>query len=277
MPIACPRCGAFVAKDAPSCGHCGYQLAPATTFLNLNFPPEHPQYDFGQPNDQWPAPAPTLMPGVQPFPVPPPTPPRKTLAVVVGAIAFVVVAGVVAAVVLLGGGTNGDPSAASTGGDSSTPSQPPASIVDEPEPAEPTTTTLPPDQAPTDEASAHQMLDDEVANDHDAVESITEEWVPQLSSKRLGLKANGTVYDYQTIWADFTSLSTEYPGAMMLWSGDYQSFKLQDFYVTIAPASFATGAEANQWCDAAGIDADNCFAKRITHTGSYADSTLSRK
>ena len=276
MPVACPRCGAFVQQDAPSCRGCGYALAPAaTTFLNLSFPPEHPEYDFSRPDNQWPAPAPTLMPSQQPIPdlppIPPQVPARKTLAAVVGAVAVVVVAGVVAAAVLLGGETEGTSAAAPAGADSGSSAQQPAA----PEP-EPTTTTPPPDPVPTDEKSARQMLANQVASDHASVEAVTEQWVPQLSSKRFGLKANGTVYNYRAIWADFTRLTTEHPGAMLLWSGDYRSFKLPNFWVTIAPASYGTGEEANGWCDTAGIDRDNCYAKRITHTGSYADSTLLR-
>lgn len=246
-------------------------LAPAATLV-LNFPAKHPDYDFSASTTQPTAPAPTLMPGPQVLRVPPPVPEssRKPLAAIVGALAFLVVAGIVVTVALLGRGNTGGSPEALPGGD---PSQ---EIVDETVPEEVAPVTPEPDPTPTDENSARQMLDNQLASDRPKVEAITEHWVPQLSSKRPGLVVNGTAFDYQAIWSDFSDLATRYPGAMLLWSGDYSSFKLQDFWVTIAPQSFDTGELANGWCDSVGLDRDNCYAKRITHTGSYADSTLLR-
>jgi hypothetical protein len=240
--------------------------------LVLHFPAEHPDYDFPASNVQPAAPAPTLMPGPQVLRKPSLVleTSRNPLAAIVVAVAFLVVAGIVVTVALLGRGSTGGTAEALPGDESG------RELVDDTVPEQDVPIAPEPDPVPTDENSARQMLDDQLATDRGKVEALTEYWVPQLSSKRPGLVVNGTVFDYQAIWSDFAGLATRYPGAMLLWSGDYSSFKLADFWVTIAPQSFGTGELANAWCDSAGLDRDNCYAKRITHTGSYSDSTLLR-
>jgi hypothetical protein len=268
--MTCPQCGKLVPPGVASCGGCGHGLAwDSGLTLTLEFPAEPPDPD-GVPLDALPpAPAPTLMPGPPEPPQPPPVSPteqdrRKRTAAVAGAAvggAAVIVIAVIVAVALVG--PSGSPTASSAGAES----QAIATTA-------PTTTSSP---VPTDENSAHQMLTSQAANDRSQVEALTEYWVPQLSSKRPGLVANGITYDYQAIWSDFVNLRQRYPGALLLWSGDYSSFRYQDFWVVIASASFPSGESANGWCDSAGIGKDDCFAKRISHTGSYADSTLHRK
>lgn len=276
MPATCPRCGVPVRSDAPSCRECGYVLAPAAaTFITLTFPAEHPDYDVPQPDARARAAAPTLMPSVRPLPVAPPAPhevpgaPRRTpVAAIVGAVAFLAVVGVVVTMALLGGGDDRRP-AAPLSNDS-----PGRQAADSTFSAQ---DTPPPTPVPTDEDSALRLLQERVAHDRGAVEALVEHWVPQLSSKKPGLEVNGTVFNYQAIWSDFTSLTARYPDALLLWSGDYTSFRYGDFWVTVVPQQSDSGELANGWCDSAGIDKDNCFAKRISHTGSYADSTLLRK
>jgi serine/threonine-protein kinase len=141
------------------------------------------------------------------------------------------------------------------------------------ETTEPTTETP---ATPTDEASAQAALAQQAAADHDQVEQLVGQWVPQLSSKKLGLVANGTTYDYQQIWADYQQLAQRYPGALLLRSSDYTSFKYTDFWITVVPQTFSTPDGANAWCDSQNIDANDCFAKKLMHTGGYAGTTVFR-
>ena len=104
---------------------------------------------------------------------------------------------------------------------------------------------------------------------------LAETWVPQLSSKRLGLVANGITYGYTEILNDHVALRATY-GARLVWSGDWSTFGRGDFYVTVAPVSFNTPAEANAWCDRQTIDSANCFAKRLSATAGTVGSTVSR-
>jgi hypothetical protein len=245
-------------------------MAPAASAMTLEFPAEHPELTDLSPDALPTAPAVVLVPG-PPEPEPEPAPaggprPLKTTAGIVGAVAVVVA---VVLVVTIAAVTSRRPAASS-------PSDVAAPGTTTTTSAEPTSATATPAPAPTDEDSARQLLEAQVANDRPQVETLAGSWVPQLSSKRLGLPADGITYDHRAIWTDFTNLRARYPGALLLWSGDYRSFSRADFWVTVVPQSYPSGESANTWCDSAGIDKDGCFAKRIAHTGGYAGSTLHR-
>jgi serine/threonine-protein kinase len=266
----CPQCATLVPLNASSCGSCGYGLAPTPDMsMTLRFPVEQPELR-ALPLDQLPpAAAPTLMPGPPP-PKPrlePKKPQQKKTMMTVGAILFVIATVVVIATV---SASHGNKSVASNGPgqvDNAT------GVIDTG--AGPTTTT-PSNSAPSTERSAKQMLDNEVANDRSQVDALTEHWVPQLSSKRVGLKVDATTYDYRAIWADFTSLRAQYPSALLLRTDDYSSYHYKNFWVTIAAQPYSTGEAANDWCTSAGIGKDDCYAKRISHTTGYTHSTLPR-
>jgi hypothetical protein len=127
--------------------------------------------------------------------------------------------------------------------------------------------------APT---SPEQALRAAVEADLPAAEALVGSWVPQLSSKRLGMVIGGTTYGYPEIYADFQAMKARYPDALIVWSGDFTSFRSGDFWVMVVPTGFATGEEANGWCDRQGIAAGDCYAKRLSHTGGYAENTLHR-
>jgi len=237
--------------------------------MTLEFPAEHPELEDLPLDALPPAPAPVLMPGPPP-PEPAPVPatadgprPLKMTAGIAVAVVVAVVLVVTIAAVTKRGASGSSPSDVAV----------PAVTTS----IEHTTAAATPDPGPADEDSARQRLDAQVANDRPRVEALANSWVPQLSSKRLGLVAGGTTYDHRAIWADFTNLRARYSGALLLWSGDYSSFREGNFWVTVVPQSYSGGESANSWCDSAGIGKDDCFAKRITHTGGYAGSTMHRK
>lgn len=120
-------------------------------------------------------------------------------------------------------------------------------------------------------------LQQQADNDRQNVDALVGYWVPQLSSKTIGLTADGITYGYQEILDYFRSTQARYPQALLLRSDDYTSFKMSDYWVIVIPTPYSSGAEANSWCDTEDIDADNCFAKLLTHSGSYEGTTLLRK
>lgn len=125
--------------------------------------------------------------------------------------------------------------------------------------------------------SAAEALQQQADNDRQNVEALVGYWVPQLSSKTVGLAADGITYGDEDILDHFRSTQARYPQALLLRSDDYTSFKLNGYWVIVIPARYSSGADANSWCDTEGIDADNCFAKLLTHSGSYEGTTMSRK
>lgn len=137
-----------------------------------------------------------------------------------------------------------------------------------------TTTTLDPGLQATFD------LQDLRGQERSRIDTVVEDyWVPQLGSKRQGLEADGIVYDDRAILDDYRSRAAEYSdeSVALLWSGDYASFKDPTWWVTIVVEPFSTPGEANAWCDRHGIDAENCFAKLISHTPGIEHTTESRK
>lgn len=136
----------------------------------------------------------------------------------------------------------------------------------------PTTTTT----EPTDDASAKEELDRQVAMDRPAAEALVGQWVPQLSAKRPGLVVHGVAFDHVEVLRDFRALQARYPGVLLLYSGEYSSFRYGDFWITVMPLPQPTGEYANAWCDGQGIGPDDCYAKLVSHTTGYKESTLYR-
>jgi hypothetical protein len=63
----------------------------------------------------------------------------------------------------------------------------------------------------------------------------------------------------------------------LIWSGNYASYKSADFYVTIVPQPYSDGTTANQWCDNANIDANDCYAKLLSHSVGPDGTTVLRQ
>ncbi|NMO92283.1 hypothetical protein [Actinomycetospora sp. TBRC 11914] len=124
--------------------------------------------------------------------------------------------------------------------------------------------------------SSSAALEAQVASDRSTVEGLVGEWVPQLSAKKDGLVADGITYDDAAILAHFTTLQGRDPSAVMLWSGDWPVFNGGNFWVVVHPQGFSTAAAANAWCDAQGFSSDDCFAKKLSHSGGPAGTTVQR-
>lgn len=136
--------------------------------------------------------------------------------------------------------------------------------------------TVPAGAAPATGPSATDELGDQAGRDRTAVEGATDRWVPQLSSKRPGTVDAGVTYDADRILAHYRGLAARYPGTALLWSGDWPVFTARDYWVVIVAEPFGTAAEANAWCDARGFAADDCLAKKLSHTGGPRGSTVPR-
>lgn len=139
----------------------------------------------------------------------------------------------------------------------------------------PSTSTV--TKSPPPSASALSLLERQVELDRGAVSALVGSWVPQLSAKQPGLVVRGETFDHRLIWNDYLSSKQRYPGALLLWSGDFSSFKYPDFWITVVPEQFTTGEAANSWCVGQGIGKDDCYAKRLMHSGGYEGNTLVRK
>ncbi|MFD8500753.1 hypothetical protein [Amycolatopsis sp. NPDC059657] len=101
-------------------------------------------------------------------------------------------------------------------------------------------------------------------------------WVAQLSSKQPGTVAHGMRYDTDMILSEHLTLRSRYPGSLLVWTGDWPSYKNPDYWATVGGTVYATPEAANAWCDQQGFPKDDCYAKRLRTTGGPDGNTKLR-
>lgn len=194
-----------------------------------------------------------------------PNPKRSAVALIVALSVLAIAIGVAVGLVLVGGGDEDGSTTASADAEPTEVSSPPE--VTEPDAAPITTSsTAPPDP----EAEALQALEDQVDSDRSLVEAdLAGTWVPQISSKALGItdEVTGITYGtYESILQDHLHWRGRFDVALID-SADFASFDFgTDFYVTVAVEPFPTSDGAIQWCDQHALSSNDCFAKFISHT-----------
>lgn len=141
-------------------------------------------------------------------------------------------------------------------GESSNPTQPTTSSS-----SSPAATVADPD------AASLQQLQQLANSDRPFVKShLVDWWVPQLSSKRPGVRDEGVVWDNVRTLQERLQLRQRYPGVRLLWSGDWSTFSARDFWVTIAGVTFPESSGALAWCRGQALDSDHCAAKIVSTT-----------
>ena len=116
--------------------------------------------------------------------------------------------------------------------------------------------------------------------DHDRPSVTTDlvgKWVPQLSSKKPGLVADGITWDNRTTLEEFLKLHQKYSNAKLLFSDEWPVFDSGgSWWVTIVDTPYSSAEQANAWCDEQGFDAEHCFAKYIDTKGPSEGTTVPR-
>jgi hypothetical protein len=102
---------------------------------------------------------------------------------------------------------------------------------------------------------------------------LADTWVPQISSKRVGLKAEGTVWDNAQILDEHVRLRGTYPDVRLLWSGDWSTYDGRNFWVTIVGLHSDNPADVLAWCTRQGFSRDNCAAKVVSTSHPIEGST----
>lgn len=128
------------------------------------------------------------------------------------------------------------------------------------------------------EAAALAQLQSLITNDESVVASLAEQWVPQLSSKELGLEWEGVTYTYQEILREHLDLREEH-GAVLVDGGGEYNFKadgepMVGWYITVVPEGDPEPDRALEWCTDQGIDRFNCFAKLLTVDQGVEDTVV---
>jgi serine/threonine protein kinase len=115
----------------------------------------------------------------------------------------------------------------------------------------------------------------QIANDDrsDVLASMTDTWIPQISSKKVGLRAEGTEWDNDQIRNEHLRLRRIYPDVKLLWSGDWSTYDGRDFWVTVVGLHADNPDAVLNWCTQQGFDRDHCIAKVVSTSLPIAGST----
>lgn len=252
----CGGCGHPLRVDAQFCGHCGGPAA-GSGLLTAQAP-----VPAGRPTRPVPPPAPP-QPG---WPAGPPAAPvaaprRQRIPWRAGLAAAAVLA-TVTGVVLFVNRPDGEANGTAL-------------------PESPTVATapaVPTGVAPSRPAAAPSGadLDRQVAADRAAAERVVGSWVPQLSSRRVGMVIDGETVDADAIARDFAASRGQFAESVLVRSQDYSSFREAGYLVTLVALPFSSAEAANAWCESAGRGPDDCFAKRLSHTDGPTGNTVHR-
>ena len=127
---------------------------------------------------------------------------------------------------------------------------------------------------PDPEQTALARLQDLANGDRSDVASfLADRWIPQISSKRVGLVAEGMTWDNQAILAEHQRLRSMYPDVKLLWSGDWSTFDGRDFWVTVVGLHSDNPDDVLGWCLEQGFDRDHCIAKIVSTSHPVDGST----
>jgi hypothetical protein len=110
-----------------------------------------------------------------------------------------------------------------------------------------------------------QVLEQIRAQDAATVETLAESWVAQLSARSAASETADKTTTDAAILAGHDTLRRQYPGAVLLWSPNW-NYDGQ-FWVTVMGQRFPTAEDANAWCDDHGFAPRECHAKRLSHSG----------
>lgn len=102
---------------------------------------------------------------------------------------------------------------------------------------------------------------------------LADRWIPQISSKRVGLVAKGITWDNRAILDEHLRLRNIYPDVKLLWSGDWSTYDGPNFWVTVVGLQSYNPYDILHWCTEQGLDRDNCMAKLVSTTHPIEGST----
>ena len=132
-------------------------------------------------------------------------------------------------------------------------------------------------QEAQDEQAAGDAIQWQIKHDYPIVmNSMRGKWTPQLSSKKVGLVAEGQTWNNRSILAEFLKTRQSNPKAVIIDTSQWPVYDTAGWWVTLQGDSYSDGDQANAWCDAQGYDSDHCLAKRIESNGTSQGTTKLR-
>jgi hypothetical protein len=132
-----------------------------------------------------------------------------------------------------------------------------------------TTSTQPSPDDPT--AALEQVR----ARDASVVETLAESWVAQLSARPAESSPTDRTATDAAVLAGHEALRRQYPGAVLLKSTDWNYDGR--FWITVVRERFSSAEEANDWCGTHHFAPQDCFAKKLSHSGVVEGSAKYRR
>ena len=127
------------------------------------------------------------------------------------------------------------------------------------------------------EQAAGDAIQWQIKHDYPIVmNSLRGKWTPQLSSKQVGLVADGQTWTKRLILAEYLKTQQANPKAVIIDTSQWPVYDTAGWWVTLQGDSYSDGDQANAWCDAQGYDSDHCLAKRIESNGTSQGTTKLR-
>ena len=132
-------------------------------------------------------------------------------------------------------------------------------------------------QEAQDEQAAGDAIQWQIKHDYPIVmNSLRGKWTPQLSSKQVGLVAEGQTWTNRSILAEFLKTRQANPKAVIIDTSQWPVYDVGGWWVTLSGELYDDADQANAWCDAQGYDSDHCLAKRIESNGTSQGTTKTR-
>mgnify|MGYP001744723950 CR=1 FL=1 len=132
-------------------------------------------------------------------------------------------------------------------------------------------------QEAQDEQAAGDAIQWQIKHDYPFVmNSLRGKWTPQLSSKQVGLVADGQTWTKRAILAEYLKTQQANPKAVIIDTSQWPVYDTGGWWVTLQGDTYSDGDQANAWCDAQGYDSDHCLAKRIESNGTSQGTTKLR-
>ena len=132
-------------------------------------------------------------------------------------------------------------------------------------------------QEAQDEQAAGDAIQWQIKHDYPIVmNSLRGKWTPQLSSKQVGLVADGQTWTKRLILAEYLKTQQANPKAVIIDTSQWPVYDTGGWWVTLQGDTYSDGDQANAWCDAQGYDSDHCLAKRIESNGTSQGTTKLR-
>ena len=134
------------------------------------------------------------------------------------------------------------------------------------------TTSTQPLPRPNDPTAALEQIR---TQDAPIVETLAESWVAQLSTRPAGTPSADQTATDAAILAGHDTLRKQHPGAVLLRSTDWNYDGR--LWITVMNERFPTAEEANTWCDRHRFAPQDCFAKKLSHSGVVEGSARYRR